>query len=83
MAPGEHEIVSPHEEHRKKYAKESRGQRRYDICTALNMTKLSIELERLERLGVSRKILKRWKIRGTMLLDEILETSDPLPSLKE
>lgn len=74
---------SRYEESRKRHAQASSGRRRYDICTALNMTKLSIELERLERLGVPKETIRRWKARGKMLLDEILEISDPLPSLKE
>ena len=65
---------------RRQYADESPRKRRYDICKSLNMTKLSIELERLERLGVPKKVIDRWKKRGTMLLDEILEVSDPLKS---
>ncbi len=68
------------EEHRKQYAEASSRQRHYEICMSLNMVKLSIELERLERLGVPKKVLDRWKDRGRMLLDEILETSDPLKS---
>lgn len=69
-----------YEEGRRQHAKASSGTRRYDICTALDMTKLSIELERLERLGVAPKWIARWKNRGRDLLDEILEASDPLKS---
>jgi hypothetical protein len=47
---------------------------------ALNMIKLTIECERLERLGVSKKVTARWKDRGRHLLDEMLEVSDPLKS---
>ncbi len=68
------------EEQRSQYAKASPGTRRYDICTALNMTKLSIELERLERLGVDKRVIVRWKDRGRHLLDDILDVSDPLKS---
>ncbi len=70
------------EKGRIEYAKATSGARRYAICTALDMTKLSIELERLERLGVSKKVTKRWKDRGRYLLDEILEVSDPLSALE-
>ena len=69
-----------HEEGRRQYAQESSGSRRYGICMALNMIKFSIELERLERLGVDPKVITRWKDRGSHLLDEILEVSDPLKS---
>ena len=68
------------EEDRRQYAKAPPGARRYDICTALNMTKLSIELERLERLGVDRRVIARWKDRGKHLLQDILDVSDPLNS---
>ncbi len=77
------DVMTPeekHEEGRRQYAKESSDSRRYGICLALNMTKLSIELERLERLGVDPKVAARWKDRGRHLLDEILEVSDPLKS---
>ncbi len=66
------------EGNRKQYAKASSGARRYDICMALNMTKLSIELERLERLGVDKRVIARWKDRGRHLLQDILDVSDPL-----
>lgn len=56
--------------------------RRYDICMSLNMTNLSIELERLERLGISKNILARWKDRGKHLLDDILDVSDSLEPIK-
>ncbi len=69
-----------YEEGRRQHAKASSGARRYDICMALNMTKLSIEVERLERLGVDPRVTARWKDRGKHLLDEILEVSDPLKS---
>jgi hypothetical protein len=69
-----------YEEGRIVHAKADSRTRRYDICMALNMTKLSIELERLERLGVPKRTLARWKDRGRHLLDEILEVSDPLKS---
>ena len=69
-----------YEEGRRQHAKASSGARRYDICMALDMTKLSIELERLERLGIDPRVTARWKDRGKHLLDEILEVSDPLRS---
>lgn len=69
-----------YEEGRRQHAKASSGARRYDICMALNMIKLSIEVERLERLGVDPRVTARWKDRGKHLLDEILEVSDPLKS---
>ncbi len=69
-----------YEEGRREHARASSGRRRYDICMALNMTKLSIELERLERLGVDPKITARWQDRGGHLLAEILGVSDPLKS---
>ena len=62
------------------YDKASPRARRYAICTSLSMTRLSIELSRLKRLGVPKKVLDRWMNRGTMLLDEILEVSDSLES---
>jgi hypothetical protein len=66
-------------ESRREYAQESARQRRYVICTnALDMLSLGIELERLERLGVSKSVTKRWMQRGKALLDDILEVSDPL-----
>ena len=73
-------LEEKYEEGRREHAKASSGARRYDICTALDMTKLSIELERLERLGVDPRVTARWKDRGRYLLDEILEVSDPLKS---
>ena len=69
-----------YEEGRREHARASSDTRRYDICMALNMTKLSIELERLERLGVDPKITARWQDRGGHLLAEILGVSDPLKS---
>ena len=66
------------EAHRREYAEASPRSRRYDICMALNMTRLSIELERLERLGVDKRVIARWKDRGKHLLDDILYVSDPL-----
>ena len=69
-----------YEEGRREHARASSGSRRFDICMALNLTKLSIEVERLERLGVDPKVTARWKDRGRHLLDEILEVSDPLKS---
>ncbi len=72
MTTGEERL----EERRKRYAEECK--RRYYICRALDMTKLSIELEKLERLGAPKKTIARWKDRARHLLDEILEVSDPL-----
>jgi hypothetical protein len=69
-----------YEEGRRVHAQADSGTRRYDICMALNMTKLSIECERLERLGVSPRVIRRWEERGMYLLEEILEVSDPLKS---
>ena len=69
-----------YEEGRREHAKATPGARRYDICMSLDMIKLSIELERLERLGVDPRVTERWKARGKYLLDEILEVSDPLKS---
>ena len=69
-----------YEEGRRQHATASSGSRRYDICMALNMTKLSIELERLERLGVDPEVTARWKDRGRHLLTDILQVSDPLKS---
>ena len=68
------------EEYRSQYAKASAGSRRYKICMALDMTKLTIELERLERLGVDKRVIARWKDRGRHLLQDILDVSDPLKS---
>ena len=69
-----------YEENRREHAKASPHRRRYDICTALDMIKLSIELERLERLGVDKRITSRWKDRAKHLLSDILDVSDPLKS---
>ncbi|KKK69590.1 hypothetical protein LCGC14_2932510 [marine sediment metagenome] len=69
-----------YEEGRIQHATASSGSRRYSICMALNMTKLSIELERLERLGVDPEVTARWKDRGRHLLTDILQVSDPLES---
>ena len=66
------------EEDRRQHAKASPRRRRYDICTALNMTKLSVELSRLERLGVDSRITGEWKRQGQQLLNEILKVSDSL-----
>ncbi len=68
------------EETRRQYARATPRARRYAICMSLNMTKLSVEFNRLKRLGVPAKVLDRWKARSRMLLDEILEVSDPLES---
>ncbi len=65
------------EEQRSEYAKESPGARRYAICTkGINMTSLSIELERLERVGVGKSLIIRWHDQAMELLDEILSVSD-------
>jgi hypothetical protein len=80
MAKAKSLEVRRYEEGRREHAKASRCTRRYDICMALNMTKLSVECERLERLGVNPKVTARWKDRGRHLLDEMLEVSDPLKS---
>jgi len=61
---------------RAQYAKASPRERRYKICSALNMTCLSIEMERLERVGVAPEITKRWKRRAQTLLNDILDVSD-------
>ena len=52
--------------------------RRYDICRALSMTCLSIELHKLERLGMDKRVIARWYARATHLLDDILDGSASL-----
>ncbi len=69
-----------YEEGRKQHAKATPRRRHYDICRSLDMIKLSIELERLERLGVDKRVIARWKDRGMHLLQDILDVSDPLKS---
>ena len=65
------------EEQKAEYAKESAGSRRYAICTkAIDMTCLSIELERLERVGVRKSLTDRWNAQAMELLQEILSVSD-------
>ncbi len=65
------------EEQRSEYAKESPRARRYAICTkGIDMTCLSIELERLERVGVRKSLTDRWHAQAMELLDEILSVSD-------
>lgn len=65
------------EKQRRGYAQESPRARRYAICTrAINMTCLSIELERLERVGVRRSMIDRWDKQAMELLKEILSVSD-------
>jgi hypothetical protein len=56
--------------------KASPRRRRYDICNALNLTKLSIELKRLERVGASKTMTTSWNGRARALLDDILRFSD-------
>ncbi len=68
------------EEVHQKLDEESPRRRRYDICTALDMTKIGIQFERLERLGVSRIHTQRWHDRAMHLLNDILDVSDPLLS---
>ena len=58
--------------------KATRRRRHFDICQALNMTNLSIELNRLEELGVPHNVIRRWRNRSRFLLDEILERSAEL-----
>lgn len=69
-------------ETRKKHAQEEHGARQYAICMALDMTRLSIELERLEMLGIPAEITKRWHDRANILLHDILDASRPLKALK-
>ena len=65
------------EEQKREYAKESPGARRYAICTkGIDMTCLSIELERLERVGVRTSMTTRWHDQALELLKEILSVSD-------
>ena len=69
-----------YEEQRREYAKASPRERRYAICTkGIDMTCLSIELERLERLGrvgVRKSLTDRWHDQALELLNEILSVSD-------
>ena len=68
------------EEKRREYAKESPRARRYAICQGINMTKLSIELERLDRVGVFKSLTTRWHDQALELLHEILSVSDVMES---
>ncbi len=77
------EYEKRYEEGRRQHAKDSPRKRRYDICQAINPTKLSIELDRLERLGVDKKITDRWKDRGMHLLQDILDVSDSLKAIDD
>ncbi len=53
--------------------------RHYDICThAIDPLGLSIQLERLEKLGVSAKITKRWKDIASAVLHDMLDVSDAI-----
>jgi hypothetical protein len=64
---------------RVEYAKANPKERRYAICTkAINMTCLSIELERLRRVGVPQTVIDQWHKRTHDLLTEILSYSDAL-----
>jgi hypothetical protein len=65
-----------YEEHRRLYAKASPQGRRYCISRALDLTKLSVELERLERIGVPKRIIARCRVRADHLLKDILDVSD-------
>ena len=64
------------QEQRQEYAEESPRMRRYAICQGINMTRLSIELERLDRVGVRKSLTDRWHDQAMELLDEILSVSD-------
>ncbi len=65
------------EEQRREYAKQSPRERHYAICTkGIDMTGLSIELERLERVGVRKSLTNRWHDQAMELLLEILSVSD-------
>ncbi len=61
---------------RAEYAKATPRRRRYDICQALNLTRFSIELERLERVGVAKEVTERWKQRALNLLQDVLDVAD-------
>lgn len=53
--------------------------RHYDICThAIDPLGLSIQLERLEKLGVSKKVTKRWKDIAMAVLHDMLDVSDAI-----
>lgn len=52
--------------------------RRYNLCNALDLTKLSIELQKLEELGVNKQVIARWRDRARYLLRDILDVSDSL-----
>ena len=55
--------------------------RHYDICThAIDPLGLSIQLEKLEKLGVSEKVTKRWKDIAIAVLHDILDVSDAIKS---
>ena len=77
------EYEKQYEEGRRQHAKASPRRRRYDIRQALNRTNLSGELERLERLGVNKRITARLKNRPAYLLQDILEISNSLKSVDD
>lgn len=55
---------------------DSRRTRHYNLCMAINLTSLSVELRKLEHLGVEPRILSRLKDRAGLLLDDVLDLSD-------
>lgn len=72
-----------HEKNRQEHANAPPNRRRYDLCHAINLIKLGIELDRLRRVGVNIRHADRWMSRAKALLDDLLEVSDAIVSTEQ